>query len=271
MALHITVSIALETITPKRAQEWLDRHNQGNRPLNRRHVSMLASDMGRKQWRLTHEPIAFEVGGRLIDGQHRLSAIVQSGLSQKMYVARDVAEGSQLFIDNGRKRSLADAAAFDGELGITRKTESILRAAVDPMQACNKTRLDLLGLYREHKDAVDFVVGAFKGCPGAVQAASVMAVMVRAYYGGEYAQARLVDMGKAMREGVCRSAGDKAAACLRDHCLFNKQDAKFDRRQTVRYASYCVQKFLSRDGRVRKKPGNADKLTFFLPEERGAA
>lgn len=271
MALHPTVSITLEIITPATARKWLDSHNRGNRPLNNRHVSMLASDMGRKQWRLTHEPIAFEVGGRLIDGQHRLAAVVQSKRSQKMYVARNLSEETQLFIDNGRRRSLADAAAFDGELGVTRKTESVLRAAVDPMQSCNKTRLDFLGLYRIHRDAVEFAVDAFKGCPGAVQAASVMAVMVRAYYRGDYERSRLVEMGKAMREGVCRSAGDRAAARLRDHCLFNKQDAKFDRRQTVRYASYCVEKFLARDGRVRKTPANTDKLTFLLPEERGSA
>lgn len=270
MALQPSVSITLENITPNKAQRWLELHNQGNRRLSKRHVNLLASDMGKGQWRLTHEPVAFEEGGRLIDGQHRLAAVSQSGRSQKMYVARGLAAGSQLYIDNGRRRSLTDAAMFVDDLGITPKTESIIRAAVDPMSHGDKTRIDLLGLYRRHQGAVEFVVNAFKGCPGAVRTAGVMGVMVRAYYGGEYAQSRLLDLAHAMREGVCKTAGDKAAARLRDHCLFNKRDAKWDRRETVRYAAYCVHKFLSRDGRVRKQPSDRDKLTFFLPEERGS-
>ena len=265
------LSVRTERVTPTKAAEWLAKHNIKNRRLRKRHVSMLASDMSAGRWRMTHEAIGFDESGRLIDGQHRLSAVVESGKPQEFLVVRKLPEGTQLFVDNGCRRSLADAATFEGSLSINSKKEAVCRAAVDPFLKCGITRMDLLARYRRHQEAVEWAVDVFKGCPREVQSSSVMGVFVRAYYGGNYNRNRLAEMAKCMRHGELSGAKDRAAARLREYLLRSKSDGKQDRRESIRYANYCIQKFLDRDGRVRARPSNKDRLTFALPEESGSA
>lgn len=265
-----SIEVREERVTPKVAATWLAKNNIKNRRLRNRHVSMLASDMSTGRWRTTHEAIAFDSTGRLIDGQHRLAAVVKSGRVQSFLVARNLAKGTQLFVDNGCRRSLADAATFEGDLSITSKTEAVCRAAVDPFLSCNVTRMDLLARYKRHQEAIEWAVSSFKGCPQAVKSSAVMGVFVRAYYGGDYNRSRLDEMTRCMRHGELDGAKDRAAARLRDYLLRSKSDGKSDRREAIRYADYCISKFLNRDSRVRAKPSAKDKLTFPLPEERAA-
>lgn len=265
------ITVDRELITPSKAKKWLESHNVKNRKLNKRHVEMLASDMGSGRFKLTHEPIAFDETGRLIDGQHRLNAVYQSGRSHEFLVARNLPKGTQLFVDNGRRRSLADAATFEGDLSIDKRKEAVCRSMCDPFLTSNITRMDLLGRYRVHKDAIEWAVEAFKGCPRQVQASCVIAVFARAYYGGEYNRERLEEMARCMRHGELSGPCDRAASKLREYLLMAKSDAKRDRREMIRFASYCAQKFLDRDSRVRSKPGSNDRLGFPLPEERSSA
>lgn len=58
-------------VTPEMAAKWLEG-NVLNRPLKQAHVDRLAREMAAGRWRLTHQGIAFDVSGCLIDGQHRL-------------------------------------------------------------------------------------------------------------------------------------------------------------------------------------------------------
>jgi hypothetical protein len=78
-----------EKITPKKAAEYLKRKlpNRRTRPSL---VVKYATDMKAGRWMLTHEGIAFDKRGRLIDGQHRLEAIIVAGVSIEMYVFSDL-------------------------------------------------------------------------------------------------------------------------------------------------------------------------------------
>jgi hypothetical protein len=73
--------------------------------------------MKRGYWALNHQPIAFDEEGNLLDGQHRLAAIVRSGKTIRMLVARNVprefgSDGDKHFvqetIDGGKPRSIGD-------------------------------------------------------------------------------------------------------------------------------------------------------------------
>ena len=57
-----------------------------NRPINKKLVASYASDMIRGRWGLTHQGIAFDEHGRLVDGQHRLWAVVKAGIPVTMMV-----------------------------------------------------------------------------------------------------------------------------------------------------------------------------------------
>jgi hypothetical protein len=76
------------TVTPKSARELLDR-NRKNRPIRPSHVETLRQSFERGEYVMTHQGIAFDDRGELIDGQHRLTAIslLESG-SFTMLVTR---------------------------------------------------------------------------------------------------------------------------------------------------------------------------------------
>ncbi|HEY5050458.1 MAG TPA: hypothetical protein VII50_06125, partial [Acidothermaceae bacterium] len=67
----------VQTITPAKAAEWLEA-NTTNRPVSRTVVRSFAEAMKRGEWIVTHQGIAFDVSGVLIDGQHRLAAVVEA-------------------------------------------------------------------------------------------------------------------------------------------------------------------------------------------------
>lgn len=103
----------LETITPKKAAEFL-KINTYNRPVREKHVKRLADAMLRGEWKLTGDTIKMN-GATLVDGQHRLWAVVKSGVSIQSYIARGVSSDAYACIDQIAPRSVADHFGRDGE------------------------------------------------------------------------------------------------------------------------------------------------------------
>ena len=101
-------------VTPAMAKRWLE-NNFGNRPVSQDTVKAYARDMVNKVWVSTHQGIAFNDEDALIDGQHRLLAIVLCGLTIRMMVTFGLPsriEGKTMTtmdaVDRGKARSIAD-------------------------------------------------------------------------------------------------------------------------------------------------------------------
>ena len=93
------------TVDPAQAMLWLENTNTNNRNVSEKHVARLARDMADGKWMLTHAGIAFSSNGTLLDGQHRLWAVVESGASVEMHVWFNVDPKSMIAIDCGKIRS----------------------------------------------------------------------------------------------------------------------------------------------------------------------
>lgn len=103
----------VETISPAKAVEYL-RHNTDNyRKLSRAVYKRYAEDMKNGRWQLNNESIAFTKDGTLRDGQHRLAAIIESGKTIQMVVARDVPNETDIF-DVGVNRTTLQMARAKG-------------------------------------------------------------------------------------------------------------------------------------------------------------
>lgn len=102
-----------ELITPQQAEKWL-KTNEGNRKLSPSHVRFLTEQILSGQWKLTPDTIKLSRSGRLLDGQHRLTAIVESGKAQQMYIARDCEEDIFSVLDTGKNRTAADVVGIAG-------------------------------------------------------------------------------------------------------------------------------------------------------------
>lgn len=95
-----------KVITPDDAIKWLEERAE-NRPVSDRVVKDYARQMKEGWWQDTPQGIAFGQDGKLIDGQHRLWAIVESKVSIKMNIIWDVPPQSFHIIDRGLPRSVA--------------------------------------------------------------------------------------------------------------------------------------------------------------------
>ena len=98
---------AIELITPQVAQEMLDR-NFGNRKFRLSGVRRWAGAMKRGEWLLSPQGLQVDANGNMSDGQHRLRAVVETGMSIPMIVWRDVPVEMFAVTDIGIPRSMAD-------------------------------------------------------------------------------------------------------------------------------------------------------------------
>lgn len=101
------MNVIVELITPERATELL-KLNTRNRRIRTKHVLNMSRQMERGEWRVTHQPIAISSDGALLDGQHRLAAVVKCGLPVKMSVAYGVSPDIFGTIDVGAIRDTRD-------------------------------------------------------------------------------------------------------------------------------------------------------------------
>ncbi len=101
------------TVEPDQAEKWLEK-NVANRTLRPSRVREYAQAMTEGKWLYTADPIRFDEDGRLIDGQHRLMAVVKSGQPIEMHVVRGLAREAQDKVDTGAIRTAADALKVRG-------------------------------------------------------------------------------------------------------------------------------------------------------------
>lgn len=119
------LDISMERVTPAIAEKWLAK-NTHNRDINKRVVAGLSRDMEDGNWLDNGATITFAEDGTLLDGQHRLTAVVESGVSITVIVVRGASMGSQHTMDTGAKRTLANALKLRGEKSYTHMAAAIV-------------------------------------------------------------------------------------------------------------------------------------------------
>lgn len=105
---------SVEKITPKMAKEYLKFNTNNYRKLSRATVLKYAEDMKNGLWKLNGEAIEFDEDGTLVNGQHRLAAIVYSNMTVEVLVVRGVGKEDSNIYDNGSVRTINQIAAAEG-------------------------------------------------------------------------------------------------------------------------------------------------------------
>jgi hypothetical protein len=125
------IRIEIVRVTPEMAKAWLDK-NKSNRPLRMRLVRAYAEEMAHRRWVVNKDTIGIATDGTLIDGQHRLNAVVLSGMSVDMLVMFDAPSDKRAVqtIDNGGPRNGGDALHYEG-VERTKEAKAILSAMVN--------------------------------------------------------------------------------------------------------------------------------------------
>lgn len=102
-------------ISPEVARKVLDSINTHNRPLRQGHVDWIKQIIEDDEWAPTHQGGAIDWDGTLQDGQHRLEAIWQTGVSVPMMWT--VGMDPKFFgkVDTNKTRNARDTAYIRGE------------------------------------------------------------------------------------------------------------------------------------------------------------
>jgi hypothetical protein len=106
-------TVDVVTVTPKLARELLAL-NTHNRRIRARHVAYLAAEILGDRWCLTNDAVTISKSGILLNGQHRLMAIVEARRPAKLLILRGAEDASQVVTDIGNRRNLQDALAVAG-------------------------------------------------------------------------------------------------------------------------------------------------------------
>jgi hypothetical protein len=155
------MKITKQLVTPTRAKELLES-NTSNRTLNHNRVIRYATDIMNGNWQEdTAEPIKITKKGTLIDGQHRLNAIIRANKEISLWIAEGVPEETFTVIDSGKSRSSADVfkiARVKNSAGIPPiiQFSEILKNgfadAHEVKQSDKLTNQDLLKIYQKDED-----------------------------------------------------------------------------------------------------------------------
>lgn len=110
-----------EKITPNKAAILLKK-NPKNRDIDGAHVTYLAKQMTDGEWQDNGETIVISVTDNLLNGQHRLMAVIESGVTLMFWVMRGAADEVIHSIDTGKTRSLKDVFKLESHDYVTRKS-----------------------------------------------------------------------------------------------------------------------------------------------------
>ena len=107
------ITYELRCVTPSQAEKWL-KNNTWNRRLERRRVDRLVRELKAGNWRLNGDAIRFYDDGTIADGQHRLTAVFESGVSIDSLIVRHLPREVMPTIDRGRTRQTTDVLKMAG-------------------------------------------------------------------------------------------------------------------------------------------------------------
>lgn len=253
-----------ETITPAIATKYLETMD-GNRSVRQTRVDFYAAQMRAGLWRKVPQGIIFDSAGRLVDGQHRMWAIVESGCAVVMYVHRGMSPEDVAALDTGLIRGFADVAHYAGWEKTDPSAAGIAKILVMGVGNCNRmVPAEVMNGWREHYDeGIEFACKIRLGTRGVgskVIPLSVAAPFARAYYTED--RAALERMGQIIKTGVIEHTADRAAIALRDAWLTRRLGTS----DTERYqkAEAAIRAFLER--RPIKNLQRAESELFAIPK-----
>lgn len=202
-------------VTPELASGWLSSCNTRNRKIVDAHVDRLAKEMRAGRWQLTHQGIAFSNDHVLIDGQHRLWAVVISGVTVPMRVNFNEPPETLAVVDAVRPRTNDEIISLSGGMGTVSQRElATLRAMIAGLGSYERmTAGQEAEILARHREAMTFALdilpkSRFRGVATSV----VRGVLARAFYSADHGKLR--HFADVLQSGFGADESDQPAMLL---------------------------------------------------------
>ena len=209
-----TIQSSIITVTPELAHRFLAT-SAGNRRISRLRVQTYAAQMREPgKWKIGPE-LQFNVLGELVDGHHRLNAVILCGMPVQFRIATGIPADSISAIDLGQSRTYEQVSKMRG-VGFTRRHFAIARfvkyGVTTQKGSSYLSYSDAEQAVLDYETAVNFAVMA--GQKRRYVTATVLAVIARAFYTQDHD--RLVKFVEILASGLTDSEEDWAAVRLRN-------------------------------------------------------
>jgi len=144
----------LETITPQIAQEMMKKNE--NRKVTEENLQFLAKEMREGRWKINGDAIRVTDEGIIIDGQHRLLAVLRTGITIQSWVIYGLSKAVFNTIDVGKRRSNGDTLGCLGEKNACRMSAALIlidkycTGAVEKSRSYSNSEIE--GLLQKYPD-----------------------------------------------------------------------------------------------------------------------
>lgn len=247
------------TITPEMASNFLSR-TRINRPISRRFVDLYISDIKEDRWVENGLPIIFNEFGELIDGQHRLTAIVKSGISQNCWIWTGRPNDLIRVLDIGKPRSAVDIGKISG-IQVSHRYVACVNSLILPSYKKNNfSKTKCLEILQGIEYAIKFACDSSRK-----EIAVVTALIAKAYFYEN--KKRLLEFLQVLATGFPESLNaeeDYAAISLKNHFELLRMQKRFHLTNEVKGELYlksqsALQSFLDRYPLKKiRTPGNSN-------------
>lgn len=251
---------AIVEIAPSMAKDWLEKVPSYQRKFVPDWVNKYAQDMEAGNWTVTHQGIAFDSKGDLVDGQHRLHAIIKFGHPVKILVTRDAPATTYNHTDLGAARRVTDVLQSGGDgwinsevIAIARHLENAhagsganaaIRGGLSPFEAKR--------ICYAHRNAITFVLSNIPRHVRGVTVAPVLAAVAAGWY-WEDDRVGIANFLRLLVNGVAEDPErDSVAIKLRDFLRDNSGGASTGFRQEANLKTQRVLKAYLRCEKLAK-------------------
>ena len=125
-----TMRYVTKEVDPREATKFLEER-AANRNISDGVVAKFAADMVANNWRITGVPVVFNDKGQLIDGQHRMAAIIKANRGVTLTLCQGVTDSeAQRNIDTGRPRPTGQILTMFCGIKNANRTVSVIRHVI---------------------------------------------------------------------------------------------------------------------------------------------
>lgn len=258
------------TMTPTWASELLKKNHKNNRRVKDRRVNSYGREMAQGLWRLTHQAVAVDEDGWLVDGQHRLEAVVASGCDVPVVLALGVPRQSMVAVDSGANRNLADATRVHGNPLPALGWGSVARTMMVGMDRGRASQhighQEIMAFIRVHYKALDFAFSNLSRNYRNLTPAPVRAVIARAYY-QRGQRTRIGEFCEALKSGLVNDKQQDVAVLRLRNWLLNLSESRGKRTRFETYAKteWALRQFI--DGQDVAAILATKEELFEIPQE----
>jgi hypothetical protein len=263
-------------VSPDIAINWLER-NSRNRPLRQSDVARYANDMKAGRWKLGGNVVKFAKDGTIINGQHFLWAVIESGCTIPVHVLTGLDPDVVMVEDDHARRRLTDVIRITHPGTTVTNLHTAVASLLRYSQAwqrgesghkTNITRQQEMAFLEEFMEPIDFAIKTFNVGTHrrGISISPVITPVARAWFTED--RDKLARFSRVVATGMVEDASENSAVLLRNYLMgtLNTAVTSTVKQDTYRRVERAMRAYLDKERLTVLRPVTEE--LFLMPGER---